>query len=214
MSLERGIDRRQEQDNLGEREVVFWKHLNLITMQEAERLGISSEAPVFVSAFTKDKRCHCAVDYSPIIYHKNGLITAQHYHGHGDGGIYHYITAKKQFDEILLFAGLTTNWIAILDPVSLSMDPLLEKPLIPHGNDGQINSEAVNLLQFRAIAINKELTELKELKEGFLVTDMRGVKLFPSPTKDHPFITELGFRIIEDGSVEFFNHSSLTSRSF
>ena len=202
MSPERGIDRKEEQNNSGERGLVFWKTLNLITMQEAERLGISAEAPVFVSPYTNNKQsCDCGVDFSPITYYQ-GLISAQHYHGPQDGGIYHYMTEKKHFDEALSLVGPKPNWIAILDPVFFSMDPLLEKPLILHGNDAQINSEAVNLLQFRAIAINQELQELKELKEGFLVTNEIGTNLFPSSTKDHPFITEWGFKII-DGEVLF-----------
>jgi hypothetical protein len=218
MSPERGINRKEEQKNLGEREFVFWKSLALITIQEAERLGIP-EGPVFVSPIIKDKQpCRCGIDYSPIIYH-TGLIKAQHFHEDylgtsNEGGIYHYMTSKSDFGEILTiqhdaFHALhpKTRWIAILDP--LSMDPLFEELL--NRRDGlirPISSKAVNLLQIRAFSANQEL------KEGFLVTDRLGINLFPSSTKDHPFITELGFRIIEDGSVLFFNHSSLTPRNF
>ena len=212
MSPERGIGRKEDQDNLDKREYVFWKHLSLITMQEAERLGISSEAPVFVSPYMTEKhRCDgCGVHYSPIIYHKKGLIKPQHYHGPLYGGIYHFMTAKKHFDEGVSYITHVPRWIAILDPVSLSIDPLLESLSRPRYYSGiSTSSEAVNLLQFRAFPATSQ-----ELKEGFLVTDERGVNLFPSSTKDHPFITDLGFRIIEDGSVQFFNHSSLTPRSF
>lgn len=209
MSLERGIDGRQEQENSGEREVVFWKTLALLTMQEAERLGIP-EGPVFVSPFIKDKqKCDCGVDFSPITYHK-GLIKPQHYHGPQDGGIYHYMTEKKHFDEALSLVGPKLKWIAILDSVFFSMDPLelLISRVKNLPNLPIITSEAVELLQFRAFSANQEL------KEGFLVTDEKGIHLFPSPTKDHPFITELAFEIIEDGSVQFFNHSSLMPKSF
>ena len=211
MSPERGIDRKEEQKNSGERGLVFWKTLNLITMQEAERLGISSEAPVFVSPYTNNKQsCDCGVDFSPITYYQ-GLISAQHYHGPQDGGIYHYMTEKKHFDEALSLVGPKPNWIAILDPVFFSMDPL--ELLISRAknlpNLPITTSEAVELLQFRAFSATNQ-----ELKEGFLVTNEIGTNLFPSSTKNHPFITELGFKIIEDGTVQFFNHSSLTPKSF
>lgn len=208
MSPERGIDRRQEQDNSGERELVFWKSLHLITPQEAERLGIP-EGPVFVSPHIKDKqKCHCGVDYSAIIYHK-GLVRAQHYHGPGNGGIFHYVSPKKQFEEALSRFGPKPNWITILDPVSFSLDSWFKKVFLSMYNfECPVNPEEVNLLQFRAFSVNQEL------KEGFLVTNEQGTNLFPSSTKNHPFITELGFEIIEDGSVQFFNHSSLTPTSF
>ena len=200
MSPERRIHRRKFEKKSREPELISYKHLRLITPQEAERLGINSEGPVFVSPNIKDKQqCACGSDFSPIIYHK-GIVESQHYHPNNhempeSGGIYYYRRPTKHLDEIISM--FEAAWIAILDPVPSSMD----LPMQMASRRQNKSSEEVNILQIRAFSGRREL------REGFLVSDQWGTNLFPSITKNHPFITEWGFRVNEDGEIDFFTHS-------
>ncbi|MBI2613223.1 MAG: hypothetical protein HYW62_00405 [Candidatus Levybacteria bacterium] len=235
MSPERGIDRKRKlarrekqrglretfrerllQQNLEQRELqikqeaekgefVFWKQLKLITPQQAERLGIWAETPVFISPLISEKGiCYeCQEEYSPIIY-GHGLVTAQHFHRPGNGGIYHNKSLPSFFteQERTNFKNFKwPHWIAILDPIGPG--PIQNEEWSRFSPTIATSSEKAYVREIRAFSVNGEI------KKGALLerTDSSLAPFINLHSDDDiilPFnLPEFEFRITETGEVLF-----------
>lgn len=77
----------------------FYKHLKLVSPEEANRLGVFAECPVFISPYAETNYCQiCDVKYSPLVYQAGYTIEAQHYHPNEKiGGIYLFSEIKNPY---------------------------------------------------------------------------------------------------------------------
>jgi hypothetical protein len=94
---------------------IYVKQLRLITPRKAGQLGITAEAPVFVSPVVSDHRCCsvCTHSYYPLVYQTGYEIVAHHWH-ETDSGIYFYVVDDPhKADSIARQSG----WIAYLEPL-------------------------------------------------------------------------------------------------
>lgn len=96
---------------------VYVKELNLITPEKAGKLGIVTEAPIFVSPYTKtDVECtHCHQTYSPLVYRRGQITTSQHFHDL-DGGIYVHKVSEKEGD-FTIPEDFRSNFRALVQPL-------------------------------------------------------------------------------------------------
>lgn len=82
-----------------ENEKFFFKYLRLITPEYAQQLGVSAEAPIFVSPIISEAERYreCNQTFSPINYLIGQRVVADHYHW-ADGGIY-YLQAQERLER-------------------------------------------------------------------------------------------------------------------
>lgn len=193
----------RERGGKKEQEFVSWKHLKLIGMEEAERLGVLVECPIFVSPeIIREERCYCGVEYSPIIY-KKGEVKAQHYHKFMGGGIYFYVSSKTDFREQI--ETQDGGWKAIL-----KSNPEL------NWAPANIRSAKVDVQSIQANCAGTSCCNHTNITEG-LVAEFNPVgtkRLSLAPLCDSKAqlsklvkLPELGFKIIEEGEVLFFKLS-------
>jgi hypothetical protein len=183
-----------------EQEFVSWKHLKLIGMEEAGRLDVAAECPVFVSPEIRRKEiCRCGAEYSPIIY-KKGEIKAQHYHPFSGGGIYFYVSSKIDFREQI--ETKHGGWKALLK----SYPELNWAP-------ANIRSAKVDVLSIQANCAGTACCNHAKITEGLVAkfnpVGTIGLSLAPFCDSKEQLSKlvqppELGFKITEEGEVLFF----------
>lgn len=93
---------------------VYYKFLRLVRPEDAQKLGIPAECPVFVSPFVTGAQqpCQeCGECFTPLVYQTGHRIQAQHF-CENYGGIYFNSFQPRQTQEPYL-----SDWIATLTPV-------------------------------------------------------------------------------------------------
>lgn len=99
----------QERNNTGEN-LVAYKSISLISAEVAQRLGLESEVPIFISPRTISKEicAECGQHYGPLLYQTNYVTQAQHFHDR-NGGVYHRVHKQPLFP-------IYGNWFALIQP--------------------------------------------------------------------------------------------------
>jgi hypothetical protein len=93
----------------------FIKQLRLVLPEEAARLGIRAESPVFVSPIIDGTRLcgDCAITFTPLVY-QTGYETEAHHFQPRSGGIYFYLPCQPRLRTALLEQ---TGWMAHIEPL-------------------------------------------------------------------------------------------------
>jgi hypothetical protein len=93
----------------------YVKHLRLVLPKHARWLGISAEAPVFISPIQGGTSfCRlCPAAYSPLVYQAGYEVTAHHLHRTG-GGIYFYVL---ETDCAITPLADQYSWLAQVEPL-------------------------------------------------------------------------------------------------
>lgn len=196
-----------EQKTETSKEVQRFKTLRLVTPDLANKLGIPTESPVFVSPALNFKReCQaCGVTYKPLIYQTEYQVKAHHFHQFDEGGIYHLhqpVILEGYFNPVIQSFG--TGWLAMLEPVG-------QNRIIKEGFGGYImSSEETIVRSIRAFCVNEHCmssAKSKELIKGVVVVkdEHLGLMLPVCGLNEHPqYISQAKYTFkIEEGQVLF-----------
>lgn len=183
---------RGERD-IGEKEVVHWKWLRLISEELARHLGIDREGPIFVSAFInkKDVCSLCGCEFSPLQYSPGHFTRAQHRHP-GIGIFFKEdFMSSKSLDQAIIRAArkvqLPRYWLATLEP--------LEKD--------DYSAKSVLVTGIKAFCASSRCVE--SLSEGVIFEHIGNLSPFCGFDR-HPDLegkVSLAFQITEEGEVLF-----------
>ncbi|HCB23228.1 TPA: hypothetical protein DEP06_05415, partial [Candidatus Daviesbacteria bacterium] len=95
------------------------KPVRLVTPETAQKFGIPTEAPMWVSPWISEENCcpHCERTFTPLVYQPHSIVVAQHFHPDnleldvgisGRGGIY--------FSRALSTYHTSWGWVAECEP--------------------------------------------------------------------------------------------------
>lgn len=185
-------------------EVIRFKALRLITPEFANRLGVATESPVFVSpALNSKEKCSiCDISYEPLIYQTEYQINSHHFH-QTRGGIYYIerpLVLEGYFNAVI--QNFSTGWISMLEPVG-------QNGRIGEGFGGYVSSSEETIVHsIRAFCINEycmSMSKSKEIKKGVAIEKHTGSLVPVCGLEEHPeYESKARYNFkIEEGIVLF-----------